>query len=505
MRGSRGAEASAIAALRAINQAQFAFSQTCGDQRYSPTLAGLGVPAPRTGQAFLSPDMTADPVDQERLSCSSSRARAALDAPPTCNGLPPVTSYQVTADPTHPAAPASGSSATNTDRVIYRRHGDLRRQHAGARRARPRDRSEVKSRFRLGNNSVCLQKAARCCWRSRCSASSPPHVELRALPAADRPELQQLLRRQRAVSCTEAYSSRYGSFMGVPVAIGGVIFFAVAALLAGFAGRPLGGARERRRLYLRALDRRPGVRAVSRLGVLLRAEGVLHPVRDHLRVGDRAVHHFRWSHDFPHDYVASSRVARSARHSFPARSRSCCCWWSSPAAPRSSPRSRTSRRPPPRRPRRSRPIRRSPPEQRAKLEAWWDVQPKVELPVPPAERHEGADREVQRLQCPACSAAHDAFKPVLAKYQGQGVEFVLKHYPLEPECNANAADDESLRVLRGGRRLRDGQGHAESQRSSTTGCSPTRRRSRRTSSARPRASRPASRISTRATRRRCRR
>ncbi len=71
------------------------------------------------------------------------------------------------------------------------------------------------------------------------------------------------------VSCTEAYVSRYGSFMGVPVAVGGVIFFAIAALLAGFAGRAgVAGARECRRLCLRAVDRRSRLRPVSRLGVL---------------------------------------------------------------------------------------------------------------------------------------------------------------------------------------------------------------------------------------------
>lgn len=46
------------------------------------------------------------------------------------------------------------------------------------------------------------------------------------------------------VSCTEAYTSQYGSFLGVPVAIGGVIFFALVLLLAGMAGRSVSPARE---------------------------------------------------------------------------------------------------------------------------------------------------------------------------------------------------------------------------------------------------------------------
>src|SRR5687767_4208198 len=37
-------------------------------------------------------------------------------------------------------------------------------------------------------------------------------------------------------NCTQAYLSRFGSIGGVPVAIGGVLWFALVALLAGFAG-----------------------------------------------------------------------------------------------------------------------------------------------------------------------------------------------------------------------------------------------------------------------------
>src|SRR5688572_246994 len=52
------------------------------------------------------------------------------------------------------------------------------------------------------------------------------------------------------VSCTDAYLSRYGNFMGVPVAIGGVIFFAIAAVLAGIAGSARSSARENAAGYI---------------------------------------------------------------------------------------------------------------------------------------------------------------------------------------------------------------------------------------------------------------
>ena len=114
----RAGEAAAVTALQAINQAQFAFSQTCGNQRYSPTLAGLGVPAPTTGQAFLSPDMTADPAVKSGYQFVMA-GTAAVDATPTCNGLAPLTSYQVAADPLTPGLSGNRFFGTNTDRVIF--------------------------------------------------------------------------------------------------------------------------------------------------------------------------------------------------------------------------------------------------------------------------------------------------------------------------------------------------------------------------------------------------
>jgi protein-disulfide isomerase len=73
-------------------------------------------------------------------------------------------------------------------------------------------------------------------------------------------------------------------------------------------------------------------------------------------------------------------------------------------------------------------------QQRADIEKWWALQPTVDLPIP----SDGAKVLVVKFSdymCPSCGAAHQALKPVLAKHQGHGVEFVLKHYPLEPECN----------------------------------------------------------------------
>jgi type IV pilus assembly protein PilA len=113
-----GSEASALATLLSINQAQFSFAQTCGNQLYSPTLAGLGAPLPTSGQAFLSADLATDPLIKSGYQFMMSGTEA-LDARPTCNALRPVTSYKVTADPTMPGISGIRFFGTNTDRTLF--------------------------------------------------------------------------------------------------------------------------------------------------------------------------------------------------------------------------------------------------------------------------------------------------------------------------------------------------------------------------------------------------
>ena len=42
-------------------------------------------------------------------------------------------------------------------------------------------------------------------------------------------------------------------------------------------------------------------------------------------------------------------------------------------------------------------------------------------------------------QCPHCRAAHETYRSLIAKYSvDPGVRFVLRHFPLEGECNSYA-------------------------------------------------------------------
>jgi type IV pilus assembly protein PilA len=114
----RGGEATAVATLQAINQAQFAFAQACGDQRYAPTLTSLATPMPTTGQGFLSPDLAADPLLKSGYTFAMA-GTVVTDAGLSCTGVLPVVSYQVTADPDRPGLSGIRYFATNTDRVVY--------------------------------------------------------------------------------------------------------------------------------------------------------------------------------------------------------------------------------------------------------------------------------------------------------------------------------------------------------------------------------------------------
>lgn len=116
----RGGETVAVAALDTINQAQFAYMQVCGRQRYAPTLAELGKPVPGTDSAFLSPDLARE-GDEVLKSGYIFRMTGTPEpgAPETCTGAMPVTSYAVTADPAVRGVGGERFYATNTDRAIF--------------------------------------------------------------------------------------------------------------------------------------------------------------------------------------------------------------------------------------------------------------------------------------------------------------------------------------------------------------------------------------------------
>ena len=238
------------------------------------------------------------------------------------------------------------------------------------------------------------------------------------------------------VSCTEAYTSQYGSFMGVPVAILGVVFFAVVLVLTGVAGRPSSSARETVPAYLFVLST-IGLAfalylawasyAVLKVFCILCALTYVSVIAIFIISGGatsfpmttlpgRATRDVRTLLTSPLALILALVVVAGAAAAimyFPRESTTSDGAAAQAAIPPISA------------------------EERTKLEAWWDVQPKVELPIAMSS---GAKVQIVKFsdyQCPGCRAAHEALKPVLAKYDRGVVEYVFKHYPLEPECNPN--------------------------------------------------------------------
>jgi prepilin-type N-terminal cleavage/methylation domain-containing protein len=114
----RADETAAITTLQAITQAQFAFAQLCGNQRYAPSLAALTTPMPTTSQPFLGPDFGVDPLVKSGYRFTLG-GTVVTDTGRTCTDATPVETYQVTADPEKPGLSGSRYFATNTDRVLY--------------------------------------------------------------------------------------------------------------------------------------------------------------------------------------------------------------------------------------------------------------------------------------------------------------------------------------------------------------------------------------------------
>jgi Tfp pilus assembly protein PilE len=116
---ARGNEASAIASLRSIATAEWQFAQICGNQKYATTLAALGQPVPATGQAFLSPDLTAGDQVEKSGYVFKITAKAADGARPACNGATVADGYAATADPVTPGLSGHRFFAVNAERILY--------------------------------------------------------------------------------------------------------------------------------------------------------------------------------------------------------------------------------------------------------------------------------------------------------------------------------------------------------------------------------------------------
>jgi uncharacterized membrane protein/protein-disulfide isomerase len=235
------------------------------------------------------------------------------------------------------------------------------------------------------------------------------------------------------VSCTQAYLSQYGSFWGIPVALAGVLFFTIVLLMAGLGGRRTVQARENVPAYIFAFST-VGLAFVLYLAwasfFQLHALCLLCAVTYVSVIGI---------------FIVSGAATSFPMTTLPGRaSRDIVTLLKSPAAlglalaagigflwlvnvfPPEAHASAAVAEP------QHQPLT---DQQKFDFLKWYEIQPKVEVPVDAG----GAKVLIVKFndyQCPPCRETYLAYKSILQKYTATGqVKFVLKHFPLEGECN----------------------------------------------------------------------
>ena len=236
------------------------------------------------------------------------------------------------------------------------------------------------------------------------------------------------------MSCTQAYLSRYGSVGGVPVALGGVMYFAVVLAIVGLTS---GKSRENVPGYVFALSTL-ALAFVLYLGwasyVVLKIFCILCAVTYAAVIGiflvsggattfpmktlpTRARRDLSTLASSPLALVVALVLVSGAVMAVSVFPREVAASSQAAAAQAAAPLPAVTD------------------EQRAQIAKWWEVQPKVEVPVPA----DGAKVLIVKFndyQCPACKITFDGYRQILPKYIASGqVKYVTKHYPLEPECN----------------------------------------------------------------------
>jgi uncharacterized membrane protein/protein-disulfide isomerase len=234
------------------------------------------------------------------------------------------------------------------------------------------------------------------------------------------------------VSCKQAYLSRFGSVAGVPVALGGVIFFALALLLV-WAGRPRSRAYDSAPAYLFAWST-IGLAVVLYLGYasfFILKEVCPLCVTTYVAViglfiisgGANGLPMSRLPGRAMRDFgvLVSTPVALVVVLLFVAAATGAVAFFPHPQAAAAVTPAST-------------PVAALTQDQRSEFERWWEMQPREAVPY----TNDGAKVLVVKFndyQCPSCKQAAYAFEPILAGYKPSDVRYLVKNFPLNPECN----------------------------------------------------------------------
>jgi uncharacterized membrane protein len=256
-----------------------------------------------------------------------------------------------------------------------------------------------------------------------------------------------------AVSCTQAYLSQYGSLWGVPVALGGVVYFATVLLIAAFAGRSSVKAAENVPAYVFALSTLALafvlylswasffklntvclLCATTYIAVIalfiISAGATTFPMTSLPRRASTDIARLVKS---PLGLALAAVLAAGTfvlLNVFPREAHAAAQSSGTAAAPSSTGTASAAS-----------PAPGLTDQQKLDFIKWYEVQPKVSVPVDP----EGAKVLVVKFndyQCPPCRQSFMDYKPIIEKYKATGqLKFVLKHFPLETECNASMQGD----------------------------------------------------------------
>ena len=261
------------------------------------------------------------------------------------------------------------------------------------------------------------------------------------------------------VSCSQVYESRYGSFLGVPVALGGVLWFLGALLLAWAGARAPAESASNVSGYLLAWSTIGlavamylayaslfvlGLVCLYCVAVYITVIGVFvlagsAPATPALKLAGAAAGDLR--------LLARSPLGLALALVFVAGSLGSAAWFNSlsnadaMAAPLADPSAETAPNP-----EAVAVDRLSEAEQQSEFERYWSAEPRIEIDLPPATAAQAGDADIVVLkfndyQCPACANAHRMYEPIFAKYASSNpgqVAQVTVDFPLDPSCNNEA-------------------------------------------------------------------
>ena len=250
-----------------------------------------------------------------------------------------------------------------------------------------------------------------------------------------------------SVSCTQVYQSRYGSVLGVPVALGGVIWFAAVLLLTYAGARAPRAAAPNLSGYLLlwstvglAVAMYMAYASFFVLGTICLLCVVVYVAVVGIFIlsgGEEATPARRLPAAAVGDLRALVRepIGLALLVVFVGGSFGSIGWFTWPRPAPAPAAAAESAAPPP------------PPvagDLRSEFERYWEAEPRVELALPASA--DAADAAVvvvkfNDYQCPACANAHRVYAPIFAKYASSHpgrVRQVILDYPLDPACNEQA-------------------------------------------------------------------